>query len=199
MGMEITEDLKNEIRFFYCCGEYEKSLRVLLKIKMSGLKYRNIEDEIDINHMFACNYFKINNNPELLNYYLDLNTRIFKNEKIRSERLLSYYKHLWLNTEAKKDIISKEEYIKNFTEIYKYYSSEEVNSIRFAEGAKQQIVFYTGTDDDVINYMEEMIIKYGSESTLVNDMVVDCKNRNDYTYIQVKKLLDFYSMDKNII
>lgn len=197
--MGITDDLKNEIRFFYCCGEYEKSLRILLKIKMAGLEYRNIEDEIDINHMFACNYFKINNNPELLNYYLDLNTCIFENEKTRNEKLLSYYKHLWLNTEAKKDIISKEEYIKNFTEIYKYYSSEEVNSIRFAEGARQQIVFHTGTDDDVINYMEEMIIKYGTESTLVNDMVVDCKNRNDYTYIQVKKLLDFYSMDKNII
>lgn len=197
--MEITDELKNEIRFLHCCGEYDSALKILLKIKMSGCEYRNIEDEIDINHMFAWNYFKTKDNPELLNYYLDLNTQIFNNEQIKNERLPPYYKHLWLKTEAKKDIISKEEYVKNFTELYQYYSSDEVNSVRFAEGARQQIVFYTGTDDDVIKYMEEMIIKYGSKNSLINDIVVDCKNRNDYTYIQVKKLIDFYSMDKNII
>lgn len=197
--MEITDELKNEIRFLQCCGEYEESLRLLLRIKMSGYKYRSIEDEIDINHLFAWNYYKTNDNWNLLNYYLDLNKEIFEDKKIRNERKPSYYKYLWLNTEAKKDIISKEEYVNNFTKLYKYYSSKDVNSVRFAEGAKQQIVFYTGTDDDVIKYMEEVIIKYGVNSDLVKDMVVDCKNRNDYTYIQVKKLIDFYSMDKNII
>lgn len=184
--MKIYGEIKNEIRMLQAEGKNDEALKKLQKIKMLATEYDNVETELFVNYCIAWFHSK-NNNKDLCNYYLEINNEIFKDDRIRNERRLEYYKYLWLYSEANKDTISKEEYCNNFIEIYKYY--KKIDDYRFSNGAIQNIIFRHGTDEEIISFMESIIKKYGIYDKLVIDMVSDCKELDSHIYIKIKKLL----------
>lgn len=196
--MRINEDIKIEIRTLQAEGRLNEALKKLRMLRMKCEKYESLEDEFFVNYCLAWHNSRSEESMDLCKFYLRLIEGIFETEKIKKDNEHEYYKWLWLNTEIYKDEITKDEYCKNFMLIHHFYT--KVGDERFSNGAIQSIVFRNGDDDEIVEFMKNIIEEFGSKHKLVVDMVADCKKKSDYIYIKVNKLLSLCSeMDKVII
>lgn len=193
--MRINEDVKIEIRTLQAEGKHEDALRKLRMLRMKCKRYDNLEDEFFVNHCLAWHYFKNENARDLCKYYLKLNENLFNTEQVKKDNELEYYKWLWLNTEIYKDEITKDEYCSNFMLIHHFYT--KIGNERFSYGAIQSIVFRNENDDEIIEFMKDIIEELGTNHKLVVDMVADCKKRSDYVYIKVNQMINKLSPNRD--
>lgn len=193
--MRIAEDVKIEIQTLQAEGKLDEALKRIRMLRMKCEKYDNLEDEFFVNHCLAWHYSGSEETTELCKYYLKLNENLFNTEQTKKDNELQYYKWLWLNTEVYKEEITKDEYCKNFMLIHHFYT--KIGDERFSYGAIQSIVFRNGDDNEIIEFMKDMIEELGTTHKLVVDMVADCKKRSDYVYIKVNQMINELSPNKD--
>lgn len=185
--MKIDEDVKIEIRTLQAEGRLDEALKKLRILRMKCEKYKKLTDEFFINHCLSWHYSRDEDSIELCKYYLKLNERLFNTEQAKMHNEHEYYKWLWLNTEVYKEEITKDEYCKNFMLIHHFYT--KIGDERFSYGALENIVFRNGNDDEIIDFIKDIIEELGTSHRLVIDMVADCKKRSDYVYIKVSEMI----------
>lgn len=191
--MRICSNIKNEIWMLEIEGRDEDVIRKLQKIKMIATEYDSVETELFVNHSMAKSYSK-KGDKHFANYYLNCNKEIFDNKEVFEDRRLEYYKYLWLYSEVNKDDISKEEYYKNFMEIYRYYN--EINDYRFSDKAIKNIILSDNKKEEVISFFKSIINEYGKDDKMIKDMVASCKKLDNQVYITLEKIL--YDNDGDI-
>lgn len=194
----IKSAVKDEIRLLEKEGRLEEAFNKIRMLRMTCDKYDCLEDELFVNYCLAWHYSRNENTKDLCKYYLKLNNDIFDIEQNKKDREYEYYKWLWLNTEVYKDEITKDEYCRIFMTIHSYYY--KIGDKRFYNGAIQNIVFRSGNDEEIIEFMREIIEEFGNGHQLVKDMVSDCKKlKGDHVYIRVQELLNLCLNGKDII
>lgn len=193
--MRIDEDLKIEIRTLQAEGKLNEALRKLRMLRMKCERYKSLTDEFFVNYGLAWLYSRDVETIELCKHYLKLNENLFNTEQTKKDNEHEYYKWLWLNTEVYKDEITKDEYCKNFILIHHFYT--KIGDERFSYGAIQSIVFRNENDDEIIEFMKDMIEELGTTHKLIVDMVADCKKRSDYVYIKVNQMINKLSPNKD--
>lgn len=185
--MKVNSDIKMDIWFLEAEGRYDEVINKLLKIKMSATQYDCIGTEIFINHSLSESYFK-KNNKDFANYYLNLNGEIFEDKQTFQERKLEYYKYLWLYSEVNKDTMSKEEYCKNFMEIYRYFN--EINDYRLTNKTMEKMVFDNYNKEEIVIFFVSAIKIYGKEDEIIKDLVENCKKFDNQIYITIERFLN---------
>lgn len=184
--MRVNSNIKSEIWMLEIEGKYDEIIKKLQKIKMIATEYDCIDTEIFVNHNMAKSYHK-KGNKDFANHYLEYNKEIFKDKQVFEDRRLDYYNYLWLYSDVNKEDISKEEYCKNFMEIYRYYN--EINDYRFSDRAIKNIIFVDDKKERIIAFLKSVIDEYGRDDKATQDMVENCKRFDNQLYIILKKYL----------
>ena len=185
--MKVNSSVKTEISILEMQKKYDEVIKRLQKIKMSNPEYDCLDTEIFVNHTMAKSYYK-KGNKDFANHYLKCNKEILENQQPFEDRRFEYYNYLWLYSDVNKDGITKEEYCKNFVEIYRYYN--EIDSSNFSDKAIKNIIFAEDKKKEkIINFLKSVIDEYGREDKTTQNMVEDCKKFDNQIYIMLKNYL----------
>lgn len=169
------------------CEQLDIAIKLMIKHRMSNYECLITKDKLFLNYNLAWVYKK-KQEIELAQYYINNNLKIFnENNSYKITYKVEYYNFLWLYAELNKDHMSKLEYNNIFLQIHKYH--KKMSNKRFSYGAIQKIVFNTGSDEKIINFVKKIIDTDGCME-IATDMVEDCKDLEDHIYIEVKTYLN---------
>lgn len=184
--MRVNSSIKAEILILKVQGKYDEIIKKLQKIKMSATEYDCLDTEIFINQTMAKVYHQ-KGNKEFANRYLEYNKKIFENQEVFEDRRFEYYDYLWLYSDVNKDDMTREEYYKNFMEIYRYF--DDIDDDNFCSRAIKNIIFDDNKKEKIISFLKSVIDEYRRDDKMIQNMVANCKELDCHIYIILNSYL----------